>query len=212
MKSNQNVIRILIAEDHLIARLGMAAIINAQNDMRIVAEAINGQEAIDLYRRHLPDVSLIDVRMPVMDGLDAASAIHSEYPNAHMIAISTFGGDHDVRTALDAGMQAYLNKDVLSNELINAIRVVHSGRTYLSRRAAASLDAKIPPPDLSPREIEVLNLIVQGLSNKQISYTLGIADYTVKNHVKNILNKLKVEDRTHATSVAIQRGIIHLDG
>lgn len=203
-------IRILIAEDHLIARMGVAAIVNAQSDMIVVAEATNGQQALMLYRDHRPDVVLMDMRMPLMNGFDAAAAIRAEFPSAHIVALSTFGGDEDIRRALLAGAQSYLTKDVLHDELIEAIRAVHTGRRYLPASVAAALAAQLPRPDLSARELEVLNLIVQGLSNKQIAYSLNIAEHTVKNHVKSILSKLGVEDRTHAATAAIQRGIIHV--
>jgi DNA-binding NarL/FixJ family response regulator len=203
-------IRILVAEDHLVARVGVTAIVNMQPDMTVVAEAANGQQAVELYRRHLPDVALLDLRMPVMGGTEAAAAIRAEFPQARMIALTTYGGDEDIRRALAAGMQAYLTKDVLHDELLNAIRAVHEGRRYLPPSVAAALAAQLPRPDLSARELQVLELIVRGLANKQIGYTLTIAEHTVKNHVKNILSKLGVQDRTQAATAAIQRGIIHL--
>jgi DNA-binding NarL/FixJ family response regulator len=203
-------IRILVAEDHLVARVGVTAIVNMQPDMTVVAEAANGQQAVDLYRRHLPDVALLDLRMPVMGGTEAAAAIRAEFPQAKMIALTTYGGDEDIRRALAAGMQAYLTKDVLHDELLNAIRAVNEGRRYLPPSVAAALAAQVPRPDLSARELQVLELIVRGLANKQIGYTLTIAEHTVKNHVKNILSKLGVQDRTQAATAAIQRGIIHL--
>jgi two-component system NarL family response regulator len=203
-------IRILIAEDHLIARVGVGAIVNAQPDMTVVAEATNGQQAVALYREHRPDVVLMDMRMPVMTGFNAVNAIRSEFSGARIVALSTYGGDEDIHRAFLAGVQAYLTKDVLHDELIQAIRAVHSGQKYLPAPIAAALAAQLPRPDLSARELDVLNLIVQGLSNKQIAYALGIAEHTVKNHVKSILNKLDVDDRTQAATAAIQRGIIHL--
>jgi DNA-binding NarL/FixJ family response regulator len=203
-------IRILVAEDHLVARVGVTAIVNMQPDMTVVAEAANGQQAVELYRRHLPDVALLDLRMPVMGGTEAAAAIRAEFPQAKMIALTTYGGDEDIRRALAAGMQAYLTKDVLHDELLNAIRAVNDGRRYLPPSVAAALAAQVPRPDLSARELQVLELIVRGLANKQIGYTLTIAEHTVKNHVKNILSKLGVQDRTQAATAAIQRGIIHL--
>jgi DNA-binding NarL/FixJ family response regulator len=203
-------IRILVAEDHLVARVGVTAIVNMQPDMTVVAEAANGQQAVELYRRHLPDVALLDLRMPVLGGTEAAAAIRAEFPQAKMIALTTYGGDEDIRRALAAGMQAYLTKDVLHDELLNAIRAVHAGRRYLPPSVAAALAAQVPRPDLSARELQVLELIVRGLANKQIGYTLTIAEHTVKNHVKNILSKLGVQDRTQAATAAIQRGIIHL--
>jgi DNA-binding NarL/FixJ family response regulator len=203
-------IRILVAEDHVIARVGVATIVNMQPDMQIVGEASNGQQAVEMYRQLLPDVTLLDIRMPVMTGIEAAAAIRREWPKARLVALSTYGGDEDIRRALHAGVHSYLTKDVLHDELLKAIRAVHSGQSYLPAGIAAALAAQIPRPDLSARELQVLELIVKGLANKQIAYALGIAEHTVKNHVKNILDKLDVEDRTQATTAAIQRGIIHL--
>jgi two-component system, NarL family, response regulator len=203
-------IRILVAEDHLVARVGVTTIVNMQPDMTVVAEASNGQQAIELYRVHLPDVILLDLRMPGMGGVEAAQKIRAEFPGAHMIALTTYGGDEDIRRALAAGVQAYLTKDVLHDELLKAIRAVHAGQTYLPSAVAASLAAQMPRPDLSAREVQVLGLIVSGMANKQIAYELSIAEHTVKNHVKSILSKLGVQDRTQAATAAIQRGIIHL--
>ena len=203
-------IRILVAEDHLVARVGVVTIVNMQPDMTVVAEAANGQQAVEMYRLHQPDVILLDLRMPGMGGVEAAIAIRSEFPGAHMIALTTYGGDEDIRRALAAGVQAYLTKDVLHDELIKAIRAVHGGQTYLPAAVAASLAAQLPRPDLSAREVQVLGLIVRGLANKQIAFTHSIAEHTEKNHVKNILSKLGVQDRTQAATAAIQRGIIHL--
>jgi two-component system NarL family response regulator len=203
-------IRILVAEDHLVARVGVTTIVNMQDDMTVVAEAANGQQAVEMFRVHLPDVTLLDLRMPGMGGVEAAIVIRSEFPGARMIALTTYGGDEDIRRALAAGVQAYLTKDVLHDELLKAIRAVNGGQTYLPAAVAASLAAQLPRPDLSAREVQVLALIVRGLANKQIAFTLGIAEHTVKNHVKNILSKLGVQDRTQAATAAIQRGIIHL--
>lgn len=205
-----NPIRILVAEDHLVARVGVSTIVNMQPDMTVVAEASNGQQAVELYRKHMPDVALLDMRMPIMSGVDAAGAIRRDFPNARLIALTTYGGDEDIRRALAAGVQAYLTKDVLHDELLKAIRAVHAGQTYLPAGVAAALAAQMPRPDLSAREVQVLELIVRGLANKQIAYSLNIAEHTVKNHVKNILSKLGVQDRTQAATAAIQRGIVHL--
>ena len=201
--------RILVAEDHLVARVGVTTIVNMQPDMTVVAEASNGQQAVELYRQHRPDVALLDIRMPGMSGVEAAAAIRAEFPGARLIALTTYGGDEDIRRALAAGVQAYLTKDVLHDELLNAIRAVAAGQTYLPL-AVAAVAAQTPRPDLSAREVQVLELIVQGLANKQIAYALDIAEHTVKNHVKNILSKLGAQDRTQAATAAIQRGIIHL--
>jgi two-component system NarL family response regulator len=203
-------IRILVAEDHLVARVGVTTIVNLQTDMTIVAEASNGQQAIELYRKHRPDVTLLDMRMPILSGLDAAAAIRAEFPQARLIALTTYGGDQDIRRALDAGVMAYLTKDVLHDELLKAIRAVHAGQQYLPASVSAALAAHMPKSDLSAREVQVLELIVRGLANKQIAYSLNIAEHTVKNHVKNILSKLNVQDRTQAATAAIQRGIVHL--
>jgi DNA-binding NarL/FixJ family response regulator len=205
-------IRILIAEDHLIARAGMGAIINAQPDMAVVGEAVNGEQALALYRAHVPDVTLMDIRMPVMNGVQAVTAIRAQFPKARIVALSTFGGDEDIRRALQAGAQAYLTKDVLHDELLAAIRAVHAGERYLTASVLAALSAEIPHPDLSARELEVLRLVVHGFSNKQIAYELKIAEDTAKNHVKSIFKKLGASDRTQAATMAIQRGIIHLQG
>jgi two-component system NarL family response regulator len=205
-----NPIRILVAEDHLVARVGVCTIVNMQPDMTVVAEAANGQQAVELFRKHRPDVTLLDLRMPGMSGVEAATAIRAEYPDARMIALTTYGGDEDIRRALAAGVRAYLTKDVLHDELLKAIRAVAAGETYLPAAVAAALTAQLPRPDLSVREVQVLELIVRGLANKQIAYALSIAEHTVKNHVKSILAKLGAQDRTQAATTAIQRGIIHL--
>jgi two-component system, NarL family, response regulator len=203
-------IRILIAEDHLIARVGLSAIVNAHPDMTVIAEAINGEQAVMLHRTHRPHVTLMDMRMPAINGFEAVVAIRAEFPDARIIALSTFGGDEDVRRAILAGARAYLTKDVLHDELIAAIRAVHAGQQYLPTFAAAAVAKQTLHPDLSVRELEVLHLITQGSSNKQIAQELGIADDTAKNHVKSILRKLGAGDRTQAATEAIRRGIIHV--
>jgi DNA-binding NarL/FixJ family response regulator len=205
-----NPIRILVAEDHPVARVGVTTIVNLQPDMTVVAEASNGQQAVELFRKHRPDVALLDMRMPIMSGVEAAAAIRQEFPSARMVALTTYGGDQDIRRALDAGIMAYLTKDALNEELIKAIRAVHAGQQYLPAAVSAALAAHMPKSDLSAREVQVLELIVRGLANKQIAYSLNIAEHTVKNHVKNILSKLGVQDRTQAATEAIQRGIVHL--
>ena len=203
-------IRILIVEDHLIARAGVGAIVNAQPDMVVVAEAVNGEQAVTMYREHSPDVTLMDMWMPVMNGFEALAAIRSEFPDSRVVALSTYGGDEDIRRALIAGAQSYLTKDVLHDELLGAIRAVHAGKRYLPAQIEAAIKSQLPHPDLSARELEVLQLIAPGFSNKQIAHELRIAEDTVKNHVKSILKKLAADDRTQAATNAIQRGIIHL--
>jgi two-component system, NarL family, response regulator len=209
--ADAGLIRILVAEDHLIARAGISTVVNAQPDMAVIAEATNGEQAIALFRRHHPDVVLMDVRMPVVNGFDAISTICKECQQAHIIALSTFGGDEDVRRALAAGARAYLTKDVLRAELITAILAVHAGDRYLPASIAAILAAEVPRPELTAREREVLRLIVRGLQNKHIAYELKISEETAKIHVKSILKKLGAGDRTEAATRAIQRGIIHLE-
>lgn len=203
-------LRILIAEDHLIARIGITTIVNTQPDMKVVAEATNGRQAIEMHAKFKPDVTLMDIRMPVVSGIEAIEAIRRASPQARIVALSTYSGDEDVRRALEAGALAYLTKEVLHDELLRAIRAVHTGRTYISAGVAATMAAQWTGPELSSREAEVLALIVRGMSNKDIASELRIAEYTVKNHVKNILSKLRVEDRTQAAIAAVQRGIVHL--
>ena len=202
-------IRILIADDHFVARVGVRAIINRQRDMKVVAEASGGRQAIELFRKGLPDLALLDLRMPGVDGTQAARAIRAEHPSAKMIALTSYVGDQDIRQALAAGMQGYVTKNGTIDELVVAIRAVHEGQTYLPSALAAALAAQPATADLSPRELEVLRLVARGLSNKQIAYALSIAEHTAKNHVKNVLDKLCVHDRTEAAVAAIQRGIIH---
>jgi DNA-binding NarL/FixJ family response regulator len=201
-------IRVLIVEDHLIARVGVGTIVETQADMQVVAEAATGVEAVQLHEQHRPDVTLMDIRMPVMDGVEAMRAIRAKAPLARFIALSTYSGDEEIRRALQAGASAYLTKDVLDDELVKTIRLVHAGRAYLPPAVAATLAAHATRPELTARELEVLGLIVRGMGNKQIASELHIAEYTVKNHVKNVLSKLGVDDRTQAATSALQRGII----
>ena len=203
-------IRILVAEDHLIARVGVTGIINMQSDMTVVAEAVNGRQAVERFRENLPDVALLDVRMPKMTGIEAAVAIRTEFADARLIALTSYDGAEDIRRAVEAGVLGFLTKDVLHDELIKTIRSVHTGRRYIPAKLAAKLAEQQERPQLSPREVEVLELIVEGRGNKQIAYDLGISEETAKNHVKHIFGKLGVQDRTQAATIAIQRGIIHL--
>ena len=203
-------IRILVAEDHLIARVGVTGVINMQSDMTVVAEAVNGRQAVDRFREHRPDVTLLDVRMPKLSGIEAAVAIRAEFTDARLIALTSYDGAEDIRRAVEAGVLGFLTKDVLREELIKTIRAVHTGRTYIPAKLAAKLAEQRERPQLSPREVEVLELIVRGLGNKQIAYHLNISEETAKNHVKHIFGKLGVQDRTQAATIAIQRGIIHL--
>jgi two-component system, NarL family, response regulator len=203
-------IRILVAEDHVIARVGVTTIVNKQPDMTVIAEAYDGAEAIALYRKHQPDVALLDVRMPNISGLDATTAILTEFPNARVIALTSYGGDADVRRALKAGVVAYLTKDLLQDELLTAIRVVHKGHSYIPATLAAVLNAQGARPDLTQRELQVLEFVVRGMANKQIAYSLNLSEFTIKNHLKRLLDKLGVQDRTQAATAAIERGLVHL--
>ena len=202
-------IRVLIAEDHFITRVGIETIVGGQPDMVVIAGAINGNQALSLYRTHRPDVTLMDMYMP-SDGFSAIAAIRKEFQDARIIALSTFAADEDIRRALDAGARTYLTKDVLHDELIAAIRAVHAGKKHFFAPVEAALAAQLPHPEVSKRELEVLHLIANGLSNKLIAYQLGIAEYTINNHVKRILKKMGASDRTGAVTHALQRGIIRL--
>jgi two-component system NarL family response regulator len=203
-------IRILVAEDHLIARVGVTGVINMQSDMTVVAEAVNGRQAVERFREHRPDITLLDVRMPKMSGIEAAVAIRAEFTDARLIALTSYDGAEDIRRAVEAGVLGFLTKDVLHEELIKTIRAVHTGHTYIPAKLAAKLAEQRERPQLSPREVEVLELIVRGLGNKHIAYHLNISEETAKNHVKHIFGKLGVQDRTQAATIAIRRGIIHL--
>lgn len=205
-------IRIVIADDHPIVREGIAALINRRPDMHVVAEADDGQEAITIFGRERPDVMLMDLRMPVLGGVDAIKQIRHAAPNARIIVLTTYDGDEDIYRALQAGAKGYLLKDTPRDELLDTIRAVHAGQTRIPPAVAAKLAERIlAPSQLSERELDVLRLIVAGRSNKEIGAALHITEGTVKAHVNNILQKLGVSDRTQAVTTALQRGIIHLD-
>ena len=206
-----NKIRVVVAEDHVVARVGVATIVNSQHDMIVVAEAANGRQAIEAYRVYRPDVALLDMRMPILSGVEAASEIRAEFPDARLIALTSYEGDEDIRRALAAGVKAYLTKDVPSDELLKAIRLVSIGQTYISESMAFAIAVQDQlRTELTARELQVLELVVRGLVNKQIAYSLNLAEYTVKNYVKSILRKLGAQDRTQAATEAIRRGIIHV--
>jgi len=199
-------IRIVVAEDQLIARVGVAGIINMEPDMTVVGEALDGGRAVELFRQYLPCVTVLDVRTPRLSGIEAAVAIRAECPDAKLILLTSYDRREDMRRAFDSGVVGFLTKDVLHGELIKAIRAVNAGHAYVPPKLAARLE----PPHLSPRELEVLDLIVQGLSNKQIAYDLKISEETAKNHVKHIFEKLDVRNRTQAATIAFRRGIVQL--
>lgn len=203
-------IRVLVVEDHLVARVGVTTIVNAQPDMTVVAEAVDAAEAIALHCQHHPDVTLMDLRLPGPNGVEATATIRRNDPKARIVVLTTYDGDGDIRRALEAGAQGYLTKEVLADELLSAIRTVHRGHRYLPAALTRRLADHVPGNELSSRESEVLRLVVQGMSNKEIAASLHITDHTVKNHIKNILGKLGVGDRTQATTTALRRGLVHL--
>jgi DNA-binding NarL/FixJ family response regulator len=190
----------------------MAAIMSVQPDIQCVGEAENGQAAVARYRELNPDVVVMDLRMPVMGGVDATTQIRKEFPGARIIVLTTYEGDEDIHRALEAGAQAYLLKDMVRTELLQTIRAVHAGQRHISAPAAARLAEHTPRTTLSSRELQVLQLIAKGLRNKEIGAALDIAEDTVKIHIKNIFGKLDVIDRTQAVVTASQRGFIRLEG
>lgn len=205
-----NKIRIMIIDDQAIVRQGFVALINTVADMEVIAEGINGQQAIDLYRQHIPDITLIDLRMPVVGGVEAIATIRDNFPDARLIVLTTYDGDEDIYRSLQAGARGYLLKDVFFEELEAAIRAVHAGARHIPAAIAVRLAERMASSDLTSREMEVLELIVRGQSNKEIGASLTISEATVKSHVNNILSKLGVTDRTQAVTTALQRGLVHL--
>lgn len=206
----ENKIRIMIVDDHFVVRMGLVAIINTYPELAVVAECANGRQAVELFRKHRPDVTLMDLRMPGMSGVEATKAIREEFPNTRIIVLTTYDGDEDIYRALQAGARAYLLKDLPGDELVEAIKAVHAGQTRIPPQVASRLAERLPRSELTPREMEVLELIVRGKANKEIGAALSITEGTVKVHVNNILGKLGVSDRTQAATTALQRGIIHL--
>ena len=201
-------IRILIVDDHLVVRMGLRSLIDSQPDMVVVAEAATGRETIERFRETKPDVVLMDLRMPDIGGVEATGAICGEFPNAHVLVLTTYDGDENIYRALQAGARGYLLKDIPRDEFLNAVRAVHTGQYFVPPVVAARLAQRVPALELSDREVEVLRLIVEGLSNKEIAVALSITESTVKNHVNSILAKLKVKDRTQAATTALRRGIV----
>ena len=205
------VIRVLCIDDHPLIRKGIASILANEPGVELVGEGTNGREAVALYRELRPDVTLMDLRMPELDGIAATRAIRSEFPDARVIALSSYDGDQDIYSALEAGVRGYLLKESVHSELVEAIRVVQSGRRLMPPDVAERLSEYFPYIVLTPRETEVLELAAQGLGNREIGDRLGTAGGTVKIHMQNILHKLGASDRTHAVTLALRRGILHLN-
>jgi DNA-binding NarL/FixJ family response regulator len=210
MNEDSKRIRILAVDDHPILRQGIAGLIADESDMTLVAEAANGREAIQQFRTHHPDVTLMDLQMPEMNGLDAMIAIRGEFPDARVIVLTTYTGDVQARRALQAGARAYLLKNSLHKELLDTIRAVHAGRKNLSPEVSFELAEHSAEELLSAAEVRVLRLIAEGNSNKEIAALLSVTEDAVKGQVRNILSKLGANDRTHAVTIALKRGIIEL--
>jgi DNA-binding NarL/FixJ family response regulator len=210
MSRDPSPIRILTVDDHALLREGIAALINAESDLKLVAEASDGQEAIAKFRLHRPDITLMDLQMPALNGIEAIIGIRSEFPNARIIVLTTYSGDVQVLRALKAGARGYVLKGRVHRELLETIRAVHAGQKRISPEVAAELADHAADEDLSSREIDVLRLIAAGNANKEIAGQLSITEETVKSHVTNILAKLGAHDRTHAVTIALKRGIIEL--
>jgi DNA-binding NarL/FixJ family response regulator len=204
-------IRILIVDDHALLRAGLTASLGAEPDMEIVAAASNGQEAVELFRQHQPDIIVMDLKMPVMGGVEAIRAIRGQSPAARVVVLSTYEGDDDIYRALQAGAASYLLKDTLAEDLVRVIREIFAGGRPLPPPVAQRLADRMLQPELTARELDVLRLIARGLRNKEIAARLGIGEETAQGHVKNILAKLGLHDRTEAVAVAVRRGIVHID-
>jgi two-component system, NarL family, response regulator len=203
--------RILIVDDHVVVRLGLRSMIESEPGMTVANEASNGVEALEMYKQDRVDLVLMDLRMSRMGGVEAIKAIREHDPQAHILVLTTYDGDENIYRALQAGAQGYLLKDVPKEEFVLAIRKVSQGDYYIPQQVAAKLAQRLPTGQLSPREMDVLKLIVAGLSNKEIGERLGVSESTVKNHVNSLLAKLHVQDRTQAVTTALKRGIVSLD-
>jgi DNA-binding NarL/FixJ family response regulator len=211
MSREPRLIRILTVDDHALLREGIAALVSAEADMQLVAEATNGQEAIEKFRLHRPDVTLMDLQMPRLNGIEAISAIRGEFPNARIIVLTTYAGDVQVVRALQAGARGYILKGHVHRELMETIRAVDAGQKRIPSEIAAELAEHLADDNLTPREIDVLQLIAAGNSNKLIADHLSLSEATVKGHVTNILSKLGANDRAHAVTIGLRRGIIDLN-
>lgn len=204
-------IRVLLADDHPVVREGLAAMINRRPDMTVVAEAGNGREAVQLFRLHQPDVTLVDLRMPEMDGLEVIGNVRQQSPAARIVVLTTFDDDEDIYRALRAGAKGYLLKDAPREELLECIRSVHHGDSYLPSGVASKLAGRVSGAELTGRELEVLRLLALGKSNKEVGSGLRVTESTVKVHVNNILRKLNASGRTEAVTLALRRGLVRLE-
>jgi DNA-binding NarL/FixJ family response regulator len=203
-------IRILIADDHFLVRIGLIALVNMEPDMEVVGEAGDGAQALEIFEKLQPDLTLMDLRMPRKDGIQATLEIRSKFPTARILMLTTYDGDDDIHRALQAGAQGYVLKNSTRESLVPALRSVAAGERWIPKDIASRLASRKTFEELTPREIEVLHKLARGLANKEIGDELGISEHTVKGHLKNILAKLRVADRTEAVTTAILRGIIHL--
>ena len=204
-------IRVMVIDDHSIVRQGLVALLNTEDDLTVIAEGSDGQQAIDLFKQHTPDVTLMDLRMPGIGGVEAINHIRRISPDAKIIVLTTYDGDEDIFRALQAGAQSYLLKGVSFEDLTEAIRMVHAGHKRIPAEVAERLAERFSVEPLTGREQQVLELIVRGKSNKEIGTDLKISEATVKSHINSLLSKLGVTDRTQAATTAIQRGLVHLD-
>jgi len=208
--SDQLTIRVLAVDDHPLLSEGIATMINSQKDMVLVGQAASGAEAIQRYREHLPDVTLMDLRLPDLSGIDAMIAIRTEFPEARIVMLTTFEGDVEIQRALEAGARGYLLKNMAPNEILDVVRQVHAGKKRVPPSVAAQLAEHMSDEELTAREIEVLRKVADGNRNKDIADLLFISEETVKVHIKHIMDKLRAKDRTQAVSIAVRRGIIEL--
>jgi DNA-binding NarL/FixJ family response regulator len=204
-------IRVLCADDHPLVRKGIASILANETDVLLVGEAGGGQEAVELFRKLKPDVVLMDLRMPEMNGIEATRIIRAEAPETKIIALTSYDGDQDIYRAIEAGVRGYILKEMVHTEVLRAIRTVHAGKRLMPAEVAERLSEYFPQMALTPREVEVLRLVAKGMANKEIAHQLGTASGTIKMHIQNILAKLDAADRTHAVTIALERGILHLE-
>jgi len=204
-------ISVACVDDHPLVRKGVAAILSTEPSLQLIAEAENGAQALDVFRRYRPDVTLLDLRLPDRSGVEVAKEIRREFPDARIIALTSYDGDQDIYRALEAGVRGYLLKEMVHTEIIRAIRTVYQGKRFIPPEVSQQLSGFFPEVALTPREAEVLLWVARGLGNKEIGEQIGTAAGTVKAHIENILGKLEAKDRTHAVTIAVQRGIIHLN-